>query len=202
MVGLFGSILCPSTAVVSILLYGCTAWMLTKHMEEKLDGNYTRMVGAILHKSKRKQLAKQQLYGYQSPILESIEFRRTEPAGHCWRSKDDLINDILLRTPSYGRASVGRPAKTFPRQLCTDTGCSLEDLPETMDNGDQWRYIYIYIYIEIERESERARESEWVSEWESRKSVRAVRHDDADIYLYYHSDTHLKSPHPVGPKIP
>ena len=28
-------------AVVSILLYGCTTWTLTKRMEKKLDGNYT-----------------------------------------------------------------------------------------------------------------------------------------------------------------
>ena len=38
-------------AVVSILLYGCTTWMLTKRMEKKLDGNYTRMLRAILNKS-------------------------------------------------------------------------------------------------------------------------------------------------------
>ena len=28
-------------AVVSILLYGCTTWTLTKRLEKKLDGNYT-----------------------------------------------------------------------------------------------------------------------------------------------------------------
>ena len=38
-------------AVVSILLYGCTTWMLTKRMEKNLDGNYTRMLRAILNKS-------------------------------------------------------------------------------------------------------------------------------------------------------
>ena len=31
-------------AVVSILLYGCTTWTLTKRMEKKLDRNYTRML--------------------------------------------------------------------------------------------------------------------------------------------------------------
>ena len=34
-------------AVVSILLYGCTTWTLTKPLEKKLDGNYTRMLRAI-----------------------------------------------------------------------------------------------------------------------------------------------------------
>ena len=38
-------------AVVSILLYGCTTWSLTKCMEKKLDGNYTRMLRAVLNKS-------------------------------------------------------------------------------------------------------------------------------------------------------
>ena len=38
-------------AVVSILLYGCTTWTLTKRLEKKLDGNYIRMLRAILKKS-------------------------------------------------------------------------------------------------------------------------------------------------------
>ena len=40
-------------AVVSILLYRCTPWTLTKRLEKKLDGNYTRMLRAILNKSRR-----------------------------------------------------------------------------------------------------------------------------------------------------
>ena len=35
-------------AIMSILLYGCTTWMRTKRREKKLDGNYTRMLQAIL----------------------------------------------------------------------------------------------------------------------------------------------------------
>ena len=45
-------------AVVSILLYGCTTWTLTKRMEKKLDGNYTRMLQAILNKSWRQHPTK------------------------------------------------------------------------------------------------------------------------------------------------
>ena len=40
-------------AVTSILLYGCTTWTLTKRLKKKLDGNYTRMLRAILNKSWR-----------------------------------------------------------------------------------------------------------------------------------------------------
>ena len=44
-----------SAAVVSILLYGCTTWTLTKWLEKKLDSNYTRMLRAILNNSWRQQ---------------------------------------------------------------------------------------------------------------------------------------------------
>ena len=37
--------------VVSILLYGCTTSTLMKHIEKKLNGNYTRMLHAVLNKS-------------------------------------------------------------------------------------------------------------------------------------------------------
>ena len=159
-------------AVVSILLYGCTTWMLTKRLEKKLDGNYTRMLRPILNKSWRQHPTRHQLYGHQPPITKTIQARRTRHAGHCWRSKDELINDILLRTPAYGQAKAGRPARAYIQQLCEDTGCSLEDLPEATNDREKWRerirdirasgttwwwwmmmmfwrkiYIYIYIYI-------------------------------------------------------
>ena len=120
--------------VVSILLYGCTTWMLTKHMEKKLDGNYTRMLQAILNKSWRKHPTKQQLYGHLPPVLKTIKVRRTRHAGLCWRSKDELISDILLWIPSHGRAKAGQPAWTYIEKLCAYTGCSSENLPEAIDN--------------------------------------------------------------------
>ena len=47
--------------------------------------------------------------------------------------------DVLLWTPTYGRAKAGRPARTYIQQLCEDTGCSPEDLPEAMNNREKWR---------------------------------------------------------------
>ena len=40
-------------AVISILLYGCTTWTQNKQLEKELDGNYTRMLRAVLNKSWR-----------------------------------------------------------------------------------------------------------------------------------------------------
>ena len=120
-------------AVTSILLYGCTTWTLTKRLE-KLDGNYTRMLRAILNKSWQQHPTRHQLYGHLPPITKTIQVRRTRHAGHCWRSRD-----VLLWIPTHGRAKAGRPARTYIQQLCEDTGCCPEDLPRAMNDREEWR---------------------------------------------------------------
>ena len=75
-------------AVVSILLYGCTTWTLTKWLETKLDGSYTRMLQAKLNKSWRQYPTKHQLYGPLRPITKTNQVRRTRHAGNCWKSRD------------------------------------------------------------------------------------------------------------------
>ena len=126
-------------AVTSILLYGYTTWTLTKRLEKKLDGNYTRMLRAILNKSWQQHPTRHQLYGHLPPITKTIQVRRARHAGHCWRSRDELIRDVLLWIPTHGRAKAGRPARTYIQQLCEDTGCCPEDLPRAMNDREEWR---------------------------------------------------------------
>ena len=143
---------------MSILLYGYTWWMITRRTEKKLDGNYTRMLRAILNRFWRQQPTKQQLYGHLPLIKKTILVRRSRHAGHCWRSRDELIGYELLWTPSYGRRKARQPARTYIQQLCEDTGCSPEDQPDSMNDREVWRErvkdiradgrtkLYIYIY--------------------------------------------------------
>ena len=146
-------------AVVLILLYGCTTWMLTKRLEKRIDGNYARMLWAVLNKSWWQDPTKQQLYGHLTPITKTIQIRRTKHARHCWGRKDELISNILPWTPSHERAKFGRSARTYIQQLCADTGCSLEHPQE------RWT---------IKTGGERG----------SGRSVLAARHDDIYIYIY------------------
>ena len=120
-------------------VYGCTTWTLTKRLEKKLDGNYTRMLRAILKKSWRQHPHKVPTIRPPAPITKAIQVRRTSYAGHCWRSRDELISGVLQWTSIYDRAKAGRPARTYLQQLCEDTGCSPKDLPEAMNNREKWR---------------------------------------------------------------
>ena len=140
-------------AVTSILLYGCTTWTLTKRLEKKLDGNYTRMLRAILNKSWQQHPTRHQLYGHLPPITKTIQVRRTRHAGHCWRSRDELISphmaaqkqddqlertfssyvriqDVVLKT-YLGRWTIGRSR---------ERGSGISVLPARYDDDDD---IYI-----------------------------------------------------------
>ena len=118
-------------------------------------------------KSWRQHPTQQLLYDHLPPITRTIQVRRIRHVGKCWSRRDELIGVILLWTSSH----LGRPARTYIQQLCADTRCSPEDLPEAMGDRDGWQervrdiraggrhddddddgYIDIYIYIERERE--------------------------------------------------
>ena len=96
-----------------------------------------------MNKFRKQHPTKQLLYGHIPPITKTIQVRRTRHTGHCWKSKDELISYLLLWTLSHGRAKAGRPARNYTQQLCIDTGCSPEDLPEAMDDREGWRVMDI-----------------------------------------------------------
>ena len=82
------------------------------------------------------------ILGYQNWIellLIDSNNNKNIYAGHCRRSRDELISDVLLWTPTYGWTKAGRPAWTYIQQLCEDTGCSPEHLPEVMNDREKWR---------------------------------------------------------------
>ena len=158
----------------------------------RLASSYTRMLRAILKKSWQQQHTRHQLYGHLPLITKTIQVRRTRHAGHSRKSRDELISDVLLWTPTYGREKEGRPARTYIQQQCEDTGCSPEDLPEAMNDKEK-SYIYIYIYIYI---------CMCVCVRGSGISLLAARHDDDDdddddvihrerISLYHNSSVWL-----------
>ena len=100
-----------------------------RQLHKDVVSNIKQVLAATPHKSPT----------IRPPITKIIQVRRTRHAGHCWRSRDELISDVLLWTPTYVRAKAGWPARTYIQQLCEDTGCSPEVLPEAMNDREKWR---------------------------------------------------------------
>ena len=116
------------TVAVSVLLHSCTTDILTKWLEEKQNGNYIRMLHAVLNKSCKQHPKKRQLYSHLPPISQTIQVRWTRHVGHCWGSKNKFISYVLQWTSTHEHTSVGQLAKTYIHQLCMDTGCCRNDL--------------------------------------------------------------------------
>ena len=150
---------------MSWLLYSYTTWTLMRCFEKKLDGNYKRMLYVILTKSWKQHPTKQQLYGHLTFFIETIQVKWMNHVGHCWRSKDKLISNLLLWNPKHGHTSGRWLEKIYVHQWYANTQLSLEDLlgvkndRELIDKWKRmkglhaccmtwwWWWWYIYIYI-------------------------------------------------------
>ena len=67
----------------------CIKKELSYFRQKNAAGNSEQVLGAT----------PQKLYGHLPPITKTIKVRRTRHAGHSWRSRDELISDVLLWTP-------------------------------------------------------------------------------------------------------
>ena len=123
----------------SVAVYRSNTWTLTKKLEQKLDGSYTRMLRTVLNISWKDHPTKQRLYGKLKSVSSSIKERRLRFAGHCYRSKKELVSNVILWQPKHGKTSVGRPRKTYYQQIAEDANCEVEDLHTLMSNRDEWR---------------------------------------------------------------
>ena len=85
------------------------------HLEEARRQLHKNDASNLEQYSWRQHPTKHQLYGHLPPITKSIQARRTRHAGHCWRSRDELISDVLLWTPTYGWAKAGHTYCSYLR---------------------------------------------------------------------------------------
>ena len=128
--------------VESVLLYGSEAWTITKTLQKKIDGCYTRMLRMSLGISWRQKLTNEQLYQELPKVTSKIAERRLKLAGHCIRHPELSASSLVLWQPKRGDPSQGRPAVTYVNNLCSDLG--VEDVAEiktAMNNRVQWREL-------------------------------------------------------------
>ena len=67
--------------------------------------------------------------------------KNTFNAGHCYRSEEEIVKDVLLWMPNHGTTKLRRPRKTYVKQLCDDTGPTTEELKTSMKDRTTWKRI-------------------------------------------------------------
>ena len=130
--------------VESVLLYGSEAWTLTKKLERKLDGTYTRKLRVVFNISWKLYFTNKKLYGNIPTLSKTIRERRTRFAGHCFRSENEIISGVLMWMPAHGFTKRGRPKRNYIKQLTDDTGLTVEEAKTAMKDRNIWKKIVEY----------------------------------------------------------
>ena len=92
--------------VESILLYGAETWTISKDLEKRLNGTFTRLLMRAQNLSWKNHPTKAKIYGELPPISRTVAQRRARIAGHCFRAKDQAISYLQLWTlPCPGRGN-------------------------------------------------------------------------------------------------
>ena len=125
--------------VEPILLYGSETWTMTKMMEKSLDGCYTNLLKSVQNLDWRNHPTLAEIYNGLPRISSVLSSRRLTFSGHCFRSKNEVISDLLLWCPVGPKRSRKR---TFLDALKRETGLELEELRTAMSDRELWREGY------------------------------------------------------------
>lgn len=107
--------------VVSILLYSCETWSMTKTLEKRLDGAYTKLLRYASGVTWKDYIKNTDLYHNLCSISHIVCTRRIRFAGHCLRAKNQMVHHLVLRQPRRGEFRRGGGSTlTYPKILLTD----------------------------------------------------------------------------------
>ena len=85
--------------IESILLYGCETWTITKTLQNRINGCYTKLLRYAYNISWKSFTSNEKLYGKLEHIDTRIKRRRLQFAGHCYRSTihcKQFVSDLLF----------------------------------------------------------------------------------------------------------
>lgn len=133
-----------SACVTSILLDGAESWSMTKTLEKRLDGCYTKLLRMALNVSWKDKKTNLELYGNLSKASVILRKRRVTLFGHLHRLKEynpqPVSYSLLWKQKSKYRPG-GQHVLTLPKVISRDINCSVEDLEYLLNDKLEWRRL-------------------------------------------------------------
>jgi hypothetical protein len=143
--------------VESTLFYNAATWTMTKTLASKVDGAYTKLLRYALGYKWSDKVSNATLYGNMKRASEIIRKRRLRLAGHCYRSKDQPISQLLFWDHSIMsgagchrggmKSNYAREMLKEVASLAEDVGLSVVDVTDVqnlMRDRDSWRNLTYY----------------------------------------------------------
>ena len=99
------------------------------------------MLRVVLSFTWRYSITNDDLYGKLSKITAVLKDRRLRSVEHMWRTKEELVCQLLIWKPKQGTRKRGKPAITYVDQLINDTGLSTKELKNAMEDREIWKIL-------------------------------------------------------------
>ena len=113
-----------------IRAHGYWHWTITKRLEEKLNGTYTRVLIIVLSKPWHEHPELGEWYGNNHQIGDATGRRRPAFACHCRCSDDEFACELSRWSPKHGldMFQMVNPEKTRIRQFSYEVGKTIDEL--------------------------------------------------------------------------
>ena len=197
-------------AVTSILLYGWTTWTLTKRLEKKLDGNYTRMLRAILNNTPQDTnctatcLLSRKLFELDEPDMQDTSGEAETNSKRQIKEGRELTNQEKIRT--LGEKATYKYLEILEADSIKQVDMNSYGPPHMAEQKQDDRHEHTFSnYVRIWDVVQKTCQRRWTigrsGERGSGISVRPARDDDDDddewlccMYCFYWQYINLPAP--------
>ena len=140
-----------NTTCVTVLLYGCESWVLSKAMESEINAFGTSCYRIMLNIKRTDRVSNAKIYDLTqtAPLLENVRTRQLRFLGHVLRMPDDEpCKEYALYIPPHGKRKPGRQRTLFLRYIQhllgdTDNMIGPGKLSELAQDRCGWRKLVV-----------------------------------------------------------
>ena len=122
------------TTCVTVLLYGCESWVISKDMENKINSFGTSCYRIMLNIKRVDRVPNSTIYNLTetAPLVEKARTRQLKFVGHILRLPDDEpVKEYALYVPTHGKRKPGRQRTLFWKYI----QCLLGDMDSMLSQG-------------------------------------------------------------------
>ena len=140
-----------NTTCVTVLLYGCESWVLSKAMESEINAFGTSCYRIMLNIKRIDRVSNAKIYDLTqtAPLVENVRTRQLRFLGHVLRMPDDEpCKEYALYIPPHGKRKPGRQRTLFLRYIQhllgdTDNMIGPGKLSELAQDRCGWRKLVV-----------------------------------------------------------
>ena len=139
-----------NTTCITVLLYGCESWFISKDMENKINSFGTYCYRIMLNIRRIDRVPNATIYSFteSAPLIERVRLRQLRFLGHVLRlPENEPVRDFVMYVPTHGRKKPedSEPchqlfslSSGYPDNLLNDN-----QLLEMAQDRHQWRKLVV-----------------------------------------------------------